>query len=151
MSLFTTLTNERICQEIDDAKRYVVLAAPGISAQVASALQQAHQRLGEGAVTVVLDVSARVNRLGYGEHAAVEMLNQAGVMVRQHPGLRIGALICDEAGWSFASSPRLVEADPTSDSDAFNAIALTSAQVMVLRTELPPVSQAGSPVIAPEY
>ncbi len=151
MPLFTTLTNERICQEVEAAKKLVILAAPGINVLVANALLAANQRLGQGSVQVVLDVSARVTRLGYGEHAAVEILNQAGVMVRQHAGLRIGALICDDAGWSFATSPSLVEADPTADSEAFNAIALTSAQVMVLRAELPPVSKGDNPPPALEY
>lgn len=96
MPLFTTLTNKRICQEIEAAKKHVILAAPGICVTVAKALQHANQRLGQGAVQVVLDISARVTRLGYGEHTAVEMLNPAGVMLRQHGGLRIGALICDD-------------------------------------------------------
>jgi hypothetical protein len=151
MPLFATLTNERICQEIEAAKKHVILAAPGICVPVAKALRHANQRLGQGAVQVVLDISARVTRLGYGEHAAVEMLNQAGVMLRQHAGLRIGALICDDAGWSFVTSPSLVEADPTADCEAFNAIALTSAQVMVLRAELPPVSKGEDPSSALEY
>ena len=151
MPLFTTLTNDRICQEIDAAEHHVILAAPGINILVAKALEQAHQRLGKEAVQVVLDVSARVTRLGYGEYAAVEILNKAGIVVRQHVGLRIGALICDDAGWSFASSPSLVEADPTADSEAFNAITLTAAQVMVLRAELPPVSKAENAPPALEY
>lgn len=148
MPLFTTLTEEAMCKKIDAATKHVVLAAPGCGVAVANSLVEAHQRLGPGAVQVVLDVSARVTRLGYGDHAAAESLREAGVQLRQHEGLRIGALICDDAGWSFASVPRLVEADPTADSEAFNAIALTSAQVMVLRSELPPV---GASMPAPEY
>jgi hypothetical protein len=153
MPLFTTLTHERICKEIEAAENYVILAAPGISISVAQSLLNANHRLGQGAVQVVLDVSAQVTRLGYGEHASIEMLTQAGVMLRQHKGLRIGALICDDAGWSFATSPSLVEADPTYDSEAFNAIALTSAQVMVLRAELPPVTKGETleyPVVGSE-
>lgn len=153
MPLFTTLTNERICREIEAAKKYVILAAPGICVPVANALHNANQRLGQGAVQVVLDVSAQVSRLGYGEHTSIEILTHAGVMLRQHKGLRIGALICDDAGWSFATSPSLVEAVPTSDSEAYNAIALTSAQVMVLRAELPPVTKGEAleyPVVGSE-
>lgn len=151
MPLFITLTNERICQQIDNAKQHVILAAPGISLQMGEALRRAHERLGRGAVQVVLDVSARVSRLGYGEFKAVEILKQAGVLVRHHKGLRIGALICDDAGWSFSTSPSLVEADPTAETEAFNAIVLTSAQVMVLRAELPPVSTGDNPQPAMEY
>ena len=151
MPLFTTLTHERICLEINTAQKHVIFAAPGICEAVANALVNAKQRLGQGAIQVVLDVSARVTRLGYGDYSAVEILNQAGVSLRQHPGLRIGALICDDAGWSFATSPTLVEADPTADSEAFNAIALTSAQVMVLRAELPPVSKGENPPPVLDY
>lgn len=148
MPLFVTLTQTAICQCLDAANRHVVLAAPGVSLAVAKSLVHAHQRLGSGSVQVVLDISAHVARLGYGDHAAVELLQASGVALRHHEGLRIGALISDDVGWSFASVPRLVEADPRADSGAFNAIALTSAQVMVLRTELPPV---GAHTQAPEY
>ncbi len=148
MPLFTTLTEESICNAIVGANKHVVLAAPGVSAAVAQSLAVAHRRLGSGAVQVVLDISARVSRLGYGDHQAVELLHASGVSLRHHEGLRIGALICDDSGWSFASVPRLVEDDPTADGDAFNAIALTAAQVMVLRSELPPV---GTSTQAPEY
>lgn len=151
MPLFTTLTNERICKEIREAKRHVILSAPGVCMTVAHALENASRRLGRDAVLVVLDVSARAARLGYGEHAAVELLDRAGVILRQHPGLRIGALICDDAGWSFAVSPSLVEADPTADNDAFNAIALTETQVMILRAELPPVGKSENHPLEPEY
>ncbi|MCK9504773.1 MAG: hypothetical protein M0Q95_11400 [Porticoccaceae bacterium] len=151
MPLFMTLTHERLCQYIEAAKHHVILAAPGIPVEVATALLDAQKRLGSGKVVVVLDVSARVSRLGYGDYRAVEMLAEGGISVRQHSGLRIGALICDESGWSFTSSPRLVEVDPTTDSEAFNAIALTAAQVMVLRAELPPVSGSMDSQSALEY
>jgi len=151
MPLFSTLTTERICSEIDAAERHVILAAPGIGMPVAEALLQARQRLPKGAVQVVLDVSPSVARLGYGEYAAVEKLAAAGVPLHQHDGLRIGVLICDDAGWSFATSPSLVEADPAVDSDAFNAIALTAAQVVVLRTELPSINKEYEREPAQEY
>ena len=95
MPLFTTLTNEQICKEIEAAKKHVILAAPGISVPVAKALQHANQRLRQGMVQVVLEVSARATRLGYGEHTAVEMLNKGEVILRQHAGLRTGALASD--------------------------------------------------------
>lgn len=47
MPLFTTLTKERICQEIEATKKHVILAAPGIAVSVAKALQHANQRLGQ--------------------------------------------------------------------------------------------------------
>lgn len=151
MPLFVTLTTERMCSEIDAAKRHIILAAPGIGMPMADALLRAGQRLSQGAVQVVLDVSPGVARLGYGEHAAVEKLAAAGMSLHRHEGLRIGVLICDDAGWSFATSPSLVEADPAGDSEAFNAIALTAAQVVVLRAELPAINNVNEREQAPEY
>ena len=151
MPLFSTLTTERICSEIGSAQRHIILAAPGIGMPVADALLLACQRLPKGAVQVVLDVSPSVARLGYGQHAAVEKLAAAGIPLHQHDGLRIGVLICDNAGWSFATSPSLVEADPAGDSEAFNAIALTAAQVVVLRAELPAASNEREREPNPEY
>lgn len=142
MPFFTTLTPERIAAEIAGARRRVILAAPGIGTGVADALIEAHGHLPTDAVQVVLDVSATVSRLGYGEHAAAERLVQAGVQLRQQPGLRLGLLICDDHGWSFATAPHLVEADPRERSDACNAIALTEAQILALRAELPATSNA---------
>ena len=108
MPLFSTLTTERICSEIGSAQRNVILAAPGIGMLVADSLLLAYQRLPKGAVQVVLDVSPSVARLGYGEHAAVEKLAAAGISVHQHEGLRIGVLICDDTGWSFATFPQFI-------------------------------------------
>lgn len=151
MLIFTTLTQVRICQEVEAAKQHVILAAPGIDMQVAEALKHANQGLGKGSVQVVLDVSPSVARLGYGEHPAVEKLRAEGVSLHHHAGLRIGVLICDDAGWSFATSPRLVEADPSDGGEAFKAIALTKAQINDLRSELPAIFKGDAREQVPEY
>ena len=150
MPFFTTLTPDRVAREIAKARRRVILAAPGIGPGVAEALVEAHERLPSGSVQVVLDISATVSRLGYGEHASAQRLEQAGVPLRQQPGLRLGVLICDDHGWSFAAAPHLVESDPLSHSEACNAIALTEAQVLALRAEMPATSSPEEPnAIAP--
>lgn len=145
MPFFTTLTPERIAREIAGARTRVILVAPGIATGVAGALAEAHKRLAPGAVQVVLDVSATVSRLGYGEHASAELLVRAGVPLSQQPGLRLSVLICDDHGWSFATAPHLVEADPRERGDSCNAIALTEAQILALRAELPATSSPSEP------
>lgn len=140
MPLFTTLDIDRVCKEISEARSHIILAAPGVMMTVAQALVAASKRLPQGRIRVVLDVSPQVARLGFGEQSAVELLKVEGLDVLHHPGLRIGVLICDDHGWSYAIPPRLVETDPMADSHAFNAIALTTAQVLALRGELPQLS-----------
>jgi hypothetical protein len=151
MPLFKTVSQDQLCSEIDSAKERVILAAPGVTLAIADALIDAGRRLSRGDVRIVLDVSPSVARLGYGDHSAVERLLKAGLTVHQQPGLRIGVLVCDEAGWCFSTSPRLVEADPVTGSDAFNAVGLTSAQVLVLCAELPSVQSHADKGLAPEY
>lgn len=140
MSLYTTLDAARLCREIDSAKQHVIYAAPGLTKVIAEALFAAWIRC-ERRVVAVLDVSTQVAHLGYGDFEPVKWLQSTGVDVRDHHGLRLGVLICDNHGWTFATAPRLVEADTTANSDAFNAIALTEAQIIALRAELPPVTQ----------
>lgn len=138
MPFFTTLTPPRIADEIGKARQRVVLACAGVQKPVAEALLAADARL-PGAVKVILDVAPNVARLGYGDFECIQRLHAAGADVRHQPGLRIGVLICDSHGWAFASAARLVEADPTADVDAFNAVALTEAQILQLCMELPTV------------
>lgn len=138
MGWFVTLNAAAIAARIREASRRVILVAPGAWPEVGSALCDMHRQLGAGNVVVVLDVSARTARLGLGTFQSVESLLSAGIDVRDHPGLRMGVLICDGYGWSFAMAPALVEPDPTTDTDAFNALALTGTQVEALLIELPP-------------
>lgn len=144
MPFFTTLTPQRLADEIARATQRVVLACAGVQKPVADALLSAHARL-PGAVKVVLDVAPGVARLGYGDFECIQRLHGSGLDVRHQPGLRIGVLICDGYGWSFASAARLVEADPTADVDAFNAIALTEAQILQLCAELPSAHASHDP------
>lgn len=137
MAFFTKLTSKRICEEILSAKQSVIIAVPGIDKSVAQALIEARQNLPEGVVQVVLDVSANVSRLGYGEFDAVEMLQTAGFEIKQQSGLLLGVLICDNKGWSFVSAPCLVEDEVHEHDEVCNAIAFTEMQVLALRGELP--------------
>lgn len=146
MPFFTTLDPKRLAEEIGRATQRIVIACAGIQKPVADALLAAHERL-PGAVKVVLDVAPGVARLGYGDFECVQRLHDAELDVRHQNGLRIGVLICDAHGWTFTSAARLVEADPTTDVDAFNAIALTEAQILQLCSELP-ATAAPSPAIA---
>lgn len=137
LTWFATLDSKALITAINGAKRRVVLAAPGVWEPVADALVIANKRLDAGSVKVVLDARAHTARLGFGEFVAIDKLRKAGVEVRNHTGLRIGILICDNTGWSFAMPAALVEDYPAANTDAFNAVALTAAQVEALAAELP--------------
>lgn len=128
MALFTTLEAQGIAERIGSARSRTVLAAPGIWPAVGDAWVDAAERLGRRSVAVVVDATADVARLGFGEFGATTKVREAGITVRQHDGIRLGVLLCDNSGWCFAMSAALVEKDPTADTDAFNAIQLSAAQ-----------------------
>src|SRR5690606_29808629 len=94
------------------------------------------QALGDEQVVVVLDYDEQVFRLGYGHYESVKMLEEAGVVVRQQPGLRIGVLILDDQGWVFTLPPMAVEGQHEL---TFNALTLMPEQVNeVVRTLVTP-------------
>lgn len=90
-----------------------------------------------GSVIAILDVSAHAARMGYGRFEYVERLVRAGVDVRRESGLRLGLLVADNNGWAFTLPAALVEAEAGENANAPNAIQLSTAQILVLRAELP--------------
>jgi hypothetical protein len=95
------LTPPVIADLIDQARIRVAYAAPGVAQDVAVKLVEAHRRLGQGTTRTIIDLNPELARLGYGEFAAIEMLEEQGVPIAKAPGLRIGLLVVDDAGWVF--------------------------------------------------
>jgi hypothetical protein len=101
-------------------------------------------------VTVVLDCDDEVCRMGYGEIAAIQLLRQMGLGVRQSPGLRIGALICDDRAWVYAPTVLCVEDEAHRD-DRPNAILLCREQAEeLIRAICPPEPKEGEVEVEPE-
>jgi hypothetical protein len=126
-SAITIANDHTLGALIATAHRRVVLVAPATTTAVAQALASAWDRLGREGVSVVLDVDPEVYRLGYGDPAALTLLEdaarRAGTMLHRHAGVRIGLLIADGQTMVFAPTPRLIEAGPER-SDRPNAIML---------------------------
>lgn len=99
---------------IHGAMRRLVVIAPGLSESVAKALIERWQALGPTGVHVVLDPDPEVCRLGYGELAALTLLQaeakRIGSTIHQQQGLRIGVVVTDETTAIFAPTPLLIEA-----------------------------------------
>ncbi|MFO1315402.1 MAG: hypothetical protein U1F58_07335 [Burkholderiales bacterium] len=128
MALFETLEGAVIAARIRNAGRRIMLCTPGFDDIVGTALIEAHRRLPEGSVDVIVDGSDQAARLGYGYFDAVKQVSDAGVPIRVEPGLRLGLLVVDEQGWTFTSPPLLVDATMEAAA-APNAMALTAQQV----------------------
>src|SRR5690349_2478546 len=115
-----TLVDEPLLvNAIAAARRRLLFMAPGVSLRVAKAVADTWRRL-PAATSVILDVSPEVCRLGYGELAGLQLLQetarQLGGTLCHQPGVRIALLISDDATWVFTPTPLLVEAPSNSPS-----------------------------------
>jgi hypothetical protein len=112
---------------ISSAQQKIVFLAPAATKAVAEALVAAWRRLGRDKVSVILDVDPEVYRLGYGDPAALSLLEEVGqeqrTMLHRQAGIRIGLLIVDDQTMVFSPTPRLIEAGPKQASQP-NAVLL---------------------------
>ncbi|MBE3065784.1 MAG: hypothetical protein IMZ69_12310 [Spirochaetes bacterium] len=141
--MFSALNSCRMVAEVARAGRRVAYAAPGIDNAVAAAMVDASRRINPGAVTIVLDCDEKVCRLGYGGVQGVRWLKDAGLDVRQSPGLRVGVLVCDDSAWCFAPTALYVEEQPHSD-ETPNAVRLVPEQAAALIQAICPSSLPGT-------
>lgn len=146
--LFCTLSSGDIARFIESAKASVCYAAPGVQDEVGQALLAFMARTGPEMLTVSLDFDERVMRMGYGTISAALSLRDAGVVVRSAPGLRMGLVVVDDAGYLFTPTPLYLEAEPAS-SAAPNAMRMSREQVAEALARLSPAAKAIAKAQAP--
>src|SRR5688572_14759095 len=95
-----SLTDTELIGLVACANHRILFIAPGLSLPVAQALAHQWEKLGAGAVQVVLDTDPEVCRLGLGDIEALKLLQSTAERLRsrihQQQGLRIGVVITDE-------------------------------------------------------
>lgn len=127
--LFAVVNDQALCAAIRTSRERLVYIAPGISEQVAEAIDQLLSRTDAPAVTVIIDTDPEVCRLGYGTEAGLKRLQalaeQRHLPIRFQPGVRIGVLMSDEQMWVYTPTPLLIEAG-SERFDQPNAMLLSS-------------------------
>jgi hypothetical protein len=125
MKTFVPVDDAAMIQLIQAAGKRIVFIAPGLTEAVAQVLGQQIEQMDHIAITVVLDPDEEVVRLGYGEIAALELLqklaNRQGFALRSQPGLRVGVLLSDENMMVWSPTARTVEQAPDSQATAPSA------------------------------
>jgi hypothetical protein len=125
-------TPDLLAAFIASASSRLVVLAPAVSGRVAEAIEKAWRQLGRDRVTITLDVDAEVYRLGYGDPAALEILERVGAelggILHRHPNVRIGLIVADEQVVAYSPVPELIEAGPR-DVQAPNAVVLGKPSV----------------------
>ncbi len=132
--LYLSLDSKKLAEEISNSKESVCYVAPGILPVVAEALAKVAQSLGTESITVCLDLSEEVFRMGYGTMEAVKKLQDSQIKLNSSSGLRAGIIVIDDFGYMFTPTALLLEADEISD--APNAIRLLETQVTEVRIRI---------------
>lgn len=127
MSTFTTVNEASLCAAVIRCRSRLVYIAPGITEEVAKAIEALVLRSDAPSVTVIIDVDPEVCRLGYGTEDGLKTLQalveRHQMAIRYQPGLRVGVLIADGDLLVYSPTPLLIEAGSVHEEKP-NAIAL---------------------------
>lgn len=121
---FTHINDKKIVGIIRSTERYVILASPSVSIEVAKEIVEYRKRIPEGKLRIVLDVDAEPIRLGFGSPESINFLHENGVEIGKAAGLRIGVLVADENAWVFTPTPEIILNQP--DETLSNAVAVST-------------------------
>ncbi|MBI4291345.1 MAG: hypothetical protein HY661_07700 [Betaproteobacteria bacterium] len=134
MPVFRSVQDNDVVERIRAAKTRVVYVAPGVSKDVAQALQTCIEGKGVSQIAIVLDGDEESCRLGYCDAASLEKLSAVainrGMQIRRHAGIRLGLLLSDQEVMIWAPTPLMFEAPR--DSKEPNGLILTPETFEVL-------------------
>lgn len=135
-SPFVVCGDRQLADLIDAAAHRVVVVAPAVNEAVADAVTRAWDRLGPGAVVVILDSDPEVYHIGFGQPEALATLangaERTGAVLQRQPGLRIGLVIADEETLVFVPTPQSIEAGPNTAGGGVTAVRLSAPPAAVL-------------------
>ena len=118
MTTFCAIDDTALIQLINAATRRIVFISPGVHKPVADALINKLTEVDTISITVVLDPSDDVCRMGFGDIEALTQLSgkarSEGFWLRSQSGLRMGVLISDDQTLVWAPTPRAIELPPNS-------------------------------------
>lgn len=113
---FQAVNDDVLIDIIRRVRDRLVFIAPGVRRRVAEAIVDAAGRLlDHGTVNVILDVSAEVCRLGYGDIEGLKKVQGASSrtgFLSSQPGVRVGVLIADDDTIVYSPTPLYLEAEP---------------------------------------
>lgn len=129
MSTFLAVNDELLISQINQAKARVIYIAPGISKAVASCFCLVLSKLHQLNVTVILDPSDEVCRIGYGDFDGLKELHDysksSHFALRSQIGIRTGILIVDDQVLVWTPTPLSIEEHPQTNKMA-NGVMLGS-------------------------
>ena len=116
MSTFLAVNDELLIKQINQANKRIIYIAPGISKAVAACFCLVLDKLHELNVTIILDPSDEVCRIGYGDFDGLKELHSHSkanhFALRSQIGIRTGILIVDDQVLVWTPTPLSIEEHP---------------------------------------
>lgn len=122
---FECLNTSKICKYIKNAVNQVVFVAPAIHNDISIELLHAFERQIE--VTIIVDESPEVERMGYGNVESLITLSKNSIDLRKCSGIRIGFLNVDDISYIYSPVPTILQDEPVNNSFP-NAILLSEIE-----------------------
>lgn len=119
---FECLNTSKICNYIKTAANQIVYVAPAIHNDISIELLHAFERKVE--VTIIVDESPEVERMGYGNVESLITLSKNSIDLRKCSGIRIGFLNVDDISYIYSPIPTILQNEPVNNSFP-NAILLS--------------------------
>ncbi|WP_335383034.1 hypothetical protein [Neobacillus drentensis] len=110
-----------------------IYVAPGMSDEIAKVFIDIKVRVPSNNIKIIIDSNPQINRLGYGDINAIELLMKEGFKISKVDSLRIGVLIVDGSAWLYSPVPLIVEDE---NDIKINAITVTFEQAFELIDEI---------------
>jgi len=105
----TRADDETIAWLVSEAKSRLIVIAPALREPVVRAIAERWSALGAKNVSVILDTDPENFRLGYGDLASLEILEQTarqvGSNLRRNPGIEIGIVVSDSRTLVYSPLP----------------------------------------------
>ncbi len=121
---FTHINDQRLVEIIRSTEKYLILASPSVSLDVAREIIEYRRRIPTAKLRIVLDVDAEPIRLGFGSPESIKLLHENSIDIGKAAGLRIGVLVADENAWVFTPTPEIILRQP--DETLSNAVAVST-------------------------
>ena len=129
MSTFLAVNDELLIKQINQVKERVIYIAPEVSNKIADCFCNVLSKLHQLNVTVILDPSDEVCRIGYGDFDGLKELHNYSkanhFALRSQIGIHTGILIVDDQVLVWTPTPLSIEDHPKKNEMA-NGVMLCS-------------------------
>jgi hypothetical protein len=133
---FLSASEATLIKWIEGARENITFLGAGLSLKLAQALVRQKHLLAGG---IILDNDQQVYQSGYGDVAAVRLLQANKVHLGQGRNLRLNILVCDHKALIYSPTPVVLEDAPTRQAPRASGLVIDAPAVLNLLASLVPL------------